>query len=364
MPGSIVSVARVCALVGAVLVVIAASAGVAVLAGSAMPAGASAATPTQPISSDGYRLTVPPGWPVNHPARSAVRTALYRAATVKRRRATARAAAATPGQVYTGTGFDACSTPSRHAMSAWSRAYRVAAVYIGGTNMGCPQPNLTRGWVSAESAAGWHLVPVYVGLQAPSNSCSCAAISPRSAGAQGAGAAHNAVARALARGLGPGNPIYFDMEAYPRTSRNRAAVLTFLAAWTAKLHELGYISGVYGSDGSGAANLAAAAASGHRVTDDLWFANWNHRKTTADPVVPTGTWPDHQRVHQYRGPHNETHGGVTLSIDSDYIDAPTAAIGGAVVASTHPSRPGVRRGRRGQARRPAARRPAHRARAR
>ena len=32
------------------------------------------------------------------------------------------------------------------------------------------------------------------------------------------------------------------------------------------------------------------------------------------------SWADHQRVHQYRGGHNETHGGVTINIDSNWLD--------------------------------------------
>ena len=38
-------------------------------------------------------------------------------------------------------------------------------------------------------------------------------------------------------------------------------------------------------------------------------------------------WAAHQRIHQYDGGHNETHGGVRLNIDGDYVDAATAAAG-------------------------------------
>jgi hypothetical protein len=270
---------------------------------------------------------------------SVMRPARYSPRLVKAARAASRMAtfASGPGQVYTGTGFDACSTPSQAAMSAWASTYRMAAVYIGGANMACAQRNLTGTWVSAVSTAGWHLVPIYVGLQAPSNSCGCAGISPGAATSQGTAAAEDAVAQAQARGLGPGNPIYFDMEAYSRTAANSTAVRTFLAAWTAELHALGYSSGAYGSQGSGIADLVAADAAGQTVPDDLWIANWNGQKTTADSAVPSGDWAIHQRLHQYAGGHNETHGGVTLNVDSDYVDAATAATGGAVTASTLPA---------------------------
>src|SRR5215204_165134 len=138
----------------------------------------------------------------------------------------ARASAAGPmvklasmGQ-YTGLGFDACTAPSRGAMSAWERSpYRAIGVYIGGLNRGCSQPNLTASWVREQTAAGWHLISTYVGLQSPTSSCtSCAKLSPSSAASQGAAAARDAIEEAQAIGIGPGSPIYNDMESYVRTS--------------------------------------------------------------------------------------------------------------------------------------------------
>jgi hypothetical protein len=119
------------------------------------------------------------------------------------------------------------------------------------------------------------------------------------------------------------------MEAYSRTSSNSSAVLTFLGAWTAQLHAEGYKSGVYSSDYSGISDLVSAFGSGYAEPDELWIANWNGAKTTNDANVPSGEWAAHQRVHQYSGGHNETHGGVTINIDGDYLDAATAAAGSA-----------------------------------
>jgi hypothetical protein len=242
--------------------------------------------------------------------------------------ARAQTAAATgPGAVYTGLGFDACSTPSAAQMSAWSASpYRALGVYIGGANMACSQPNLTAGWVAAQSAAGWRLVPIYVGLQAPSNGCGCAAISASAAASQGTAAAQDAVAHAQAIGLGPGNPIYDDMEGYSRGS-NSSTVLAFLGAWTAQLHAAGYASGVYSSADSGVADLVAKAGTGYAEPDDIWIARWNDAQDTSDPNVPSSDWPSHQRLHQYNGAHNETYGGVTINIDGDYLDGATAGTG-------------------------------------
>jgi Rv2525c-like, glycoside hydrolase-like domain len=229
------------------------------------------------------------------------------------------------GAVFTGLGFDACSAPSARAMNAWKESpYRAVGVYIGGINRACSQPNLTPEWVAAQTAAGWHLIPTYVGLQAPTSACSsCAKLSSSQATAQGVAAAMDAVEQAGAVAMGPGSPIYFDMESYGRTSAATAATLAFLEAWTKKLHELGYASGVYSSSASGIADLADRVGGGYELPDHLWIANWNGSQSTSDPVVPSSAWAQHQRIHQYRGGHDESYGGVTINIDNDYVDAAT-----------------------------------------
>ena len=246
--------------------------------------------------------------------------------------ATASAGIGTPGSgsgagssAFTGLGFDACATPSTRAMSAWlASPYRAIGVYIGGVNRACSQPNLTTAWVGTEVAAGWHLIPTYVGLQSPTSGCgSCAKLSANKATAQGTAAANDAVARAQSVGMGAGSPIYFDMEGYGRTSKASSATLTFLAAWTKRLHALGYRSGVYGSSASTIADLAGQIGFGYALPDDIWTANWNGRADTVDPYVPGSAWSRHQRLHQFRGGHNETYGGVRINIDSDYVDGAT-----------------------------------------
>jgi hypothetical protein len=259
------------------------------------------------------------------------------AMTPQRTHAARARPAAVAQAIFTGPGFDACATPSGSAMAAWgSSPYRAVGVYIGGTNMACAQPNLTSSWVGAETSAGWHLIPLYVGLQAPSNSCGCRGIAAASAQAQGTAAASDAVNQATAVGIGPGSPIYFDMENYSRTSANTSAVLTFLAGWTAQLHSQGYASGVYSNPGSGIADLTSQLGNGYQEPDDIWFANWNGQQTTSDPSIASTAFSNHQRVHQYSGGHNETYGGVTINIDGDYLDAATAGLGTVAVASAPP----------------------------
>ncbi|MGH2891095.1 MAG: DUF1906 domain-containing protein, partial [Solirubrobacteraceae bacterium] len=265
-------------------------------------------------------------------ARAFARSADGRMRSFARGRATTPPATpAAPGQVFTGGGFDACKTPSQSQMTAWGASpYRAIGVYIGGTNMACSQPNLTPTWVAQQSAAGWHLIPIYVGLQAPTNSCGCRAMSgvTATASSQGVAAAQDAVIDAQAIGLGAGNPLYLDMEGYNTTSANTAAVLAFVSGWTDQLHAEGYLSGVYSSSDSGIADLASQYGTGYAEPDEIWIANWNGQSlSTADPNAPPADWASHQRLHQYEGAHDERYGGVRINIDGDYVDAATAAAG-------------------------------------
>jgi hypothetical protein len=260
-------------------------------------------------------------------------------ATAQPRAAASAVAAPAPvsaPEAFTGLGFDACAAPSSRAMTAWAASpYRGVGVYIGGANRACSQPNLTSTWVGEQVGAGWHLIPTYVGLQAPTSACgSCAKLSSAKASAQGAEGARDAVEEAAAIGMGPGSPIYFDMEAYTRTSSATAATLTFLSSWTTELHALGYVSGVYSSSASGIADLGRAIGSSYTLPDHVWTANWNGAQNTLDPYLPSTAWPSHQRIHQYRGGHNESYGLTTINIDNDFIDG--ATVGASVAAPQLP----------------------------
>jgi len=329
----------------------------------ALVLGALLATPAgaRTVHFGGWAVDVPAGWPVyrltEHP-RMCVRMdrrAVYlgtpgneqrcAAGSVGRRRAVlvpprgfskrAQASAVAPpvpvagGSTFTGLGFDACAAPSARSMANWGLSpYRAIGVYIGGANRACSQPNLTATWVGEQVAAGWHLIPTYVGLQAPTSSCSsCAKLSSSRATAQGIEAASDAAARAALIGIGPGSPIYFDMEAYSRSASASAATLSFLSAWTDQLHALGYVSGAYSSSSSGIADLAGAIGSSYSLPDQIWTANWNYAQNTLDPYLPRTAWPAHERIHQYHGGHNETYGLTTINIDNDYLDALTVGAG-------------------------------------
>ncbi|GAA0388595.1 glycoside hydrolase domain-containing protein [Streptomyces luteireticuli] len=234
-------------------------------------------------------------------------------------------AAVTADKGYTGPGFESCTAPSSAAMKAWkaSSPYGAVGIYIGGRKRGCQQPQLTADWVRQQTADGWHLLPLFVDLQAGD-------LSPATADAQGRESADAAVAKAADLGLGPGTVIYSDMENYDNRSY-RARVIDYVSGWTSRLHERGYRSGVYAGKESGVPDLASAANDAdHASPDVLWSANWNLKADVSDASMGLpgpGYWTDGRRIHQYRGEVNDTYGGVTLAIDRDYVDvAPASAL--------------------------------------
>lgn len=232
---------------------------------------------------------------------------------------------AQPG-IFTGQAFDACTAPSSATMATWKKSspYRAIGIYIGGVDRGCAQPNLTAAWVKTQVQAGWHLIPIYVGPQA---SCTGATtkktlISNAAGASTGAASAQDAVNQAKSLGLTLGSTVVYDMEAYATTDATcRAGVLSFLSAWSAKLHYLGYFSGFYSSIGSGGADqVANYGAAGYVRPDYIDFARWDSVSTTTDVAIPASYWPGHRRMKQYRGGHTETYGGVTINIDTNYVD--------------------------------------------
>jgi hypothetical protein len=226
--------------------------------------------------------------------------------------ATPQVAASTTN--YKGLAFDTCSAPSSNAMKAWisKSSYRGVGIYFGGPTRSCSQPNLTASWVKTQAGRGWHFLPIYAGSQAGSLGSN--------AGSVGTSQASAAAKAAAKLGFGKGSVLYDDMEAF--SSSHNSAVLAYLNAWTVRLHALGYKSGVYSSSGSGISLLNGHY--GSKSPDVVYFAHWNGSKGTSDSFISASHWKNHQRVHQYQGGHNESHGGFTLSIDSDYMDVHVA----------------------------------------
>jgi len=175
---------------------------------------------------------------------------------------TSMAATTWPAQkTFTGRAFDTCTAPSLAAMKAWNTGfYGAAAVYIGGKNRGCNQPNLTPSWVKDVSALGWKLIPLYVGAQ-PScqTGSSPEKLTPSTAASMGAADGADAVAKAAALGMKAGSPVYLDMESYDLTDKAcNDAVLTYVRAFDKALHAKTYRTGYYGFTSSSAKAVATA----------------------------------------------------------------------------------------------------------
>ena len=243
----------------------------------------------------------------------------------------------------TGYAFDACSAPPLATMQAWKAAspYQGVGVYIGGVSRSCAQPNLTGAWVTAASLQGWRIIPIYVGYQAPcTRRPNVTKFTDITAETLGTVDAADAVLQAQELGMLPGSAIYGDMEHYSRTDAAcRTAVLTYVSAWTNELHRLGYLAGMYTNLSSGAKQLSEAyVAPGYARPDALWVARWDGAATLTDWAgIPNAHWSNHQRGKQYRGDHDETHGGVKINIDSNRFDAPVATVGYAHQITSLPS---------------------------
>jgi uncharacterized protein YraI len=236
--------------------------------------------------------------------------------------------AATP---VSGRAFDTCTAPSVAALQAWRASpYRTVNIYFGGNNRGCAQPNLTSAWVREVTGNGWKLLPTYFGNQpfcmfgSKPNRYTAA-----NATARGQTDGADAVARARALGLLAGSALYADVEHYDRSDSScRTAVRRYVSAWTTSLHQSGYLAGIYAHQNSGIRDLADSYNStGYARPDAVWMARWDGNATvTGWPTAPDTHWGYWQRAKQYQGDHNETHGGVTLNIDSDIIKAPMATV--------------------------------------
>lgn len=268
--------------------------------------------------------------------------------------AAARAAnPVTPG-TFTGYAFDQCNTVTESAMRTWRRhsPFRGVGVYISGDSRACKtQANLTPTWVANQLADGWKILPITLGPQA-----SCSTRFPRygrsidptinpsttngyaAAKAQGAAEARDAVAAAKRLGIVPGSTLYYDLEAWDvrRSTACTQSALWFTHAWTVELHRLGYASGFYSSAASGIKVLddeRVRSGSTVRQPDQVWIADWDGGANTTSTYVRSDGWAN-ARVKQYRGDHNETHGGVTINIDSNYLSLRTPRLPGAAPAPT------------------------------
>jgi hypothetical protein len=225
--------------------------------------------------------------------------------------------------------MDAASAPDLTTMQTWQQKspYSAIGVYIP-VNLTVDdrydkvQANLNADWVSAVRAGGWQVLPIYVGRQAPdkctSRSFHYVSNNATKAAAQGQEAAVDAAASAKALGLSAGAPIVYDMEAY--TSGCSKAMRAFYDGWTRKLHELGRMSGIYGSRNSTITDVAALPANGQLSPDVVWVATASGQAQTASlPPLADGTWAG-KRLNQFNLGVTRTYGGTSINIDESAVD--------------------------------------------
>lgn len=226
-----------------------------------------------------------------------------------------------PGTFH-GYGFDSCAAPTSKTMDAWlaKARFRAVGVYIGGGDLGCPnQPNLNPAWVARQTGKGWHVFAMYVGRQAPCSGEPYRITSAAKASGQAKADATDAVRQAKHYGLAAGSIIVHDMEFYPRGGSCSTAVLRYLSTWTATINALHYRSGVYSSRAAAIDELVAARRAGtYRMPGTIDFAQWDKKPTVASSYIPSSYWVGH-RMKQYWGAHSETHGGIKINIDADWL---------------------------------------------
>ena len=260
------------------------------------------------------------------------------AATAAAPMAAAPAPTALTANRLSGYGFDTCGLPSLSTMSAWkaNSPYRTAAVYLGGRAWGCRAWSAapSASWLSTASAAGWGVLPIWVGYQAHDDGTRCykcaqMSLTPSTALSQGNAEALLAIAAARASGIAPGVTIAYDMEGWD-TSNGPAttAVLALLSGWSATLRANGYRSSVYTSSCSGGQVITNTVGKtgpygtgGKTATfaapDHMWFASWIIKTpTTLNGIscIPDSTWVG-KRARQYKGAADETYGGKTMNVD-------------------------------------------------
>ena len=228
--------------------------------------------------------------------------------------------------VFTGYGFDACTAPiDECARRRGSPSpYRALGIYLGGVNRACKDGNLSASWVASD------------GRRWAGTCCRCTSGSRRRASARPGSRASRPCGDGLERrdvprpttpaglastfGLPTGSPIYFDMEGYAATTRTcTKAVQSFVTGWVTELTREATFAGRLRQRRlhDPRRRRRSAALDARR---DLDRELERRRRRVRRPVRQDSLWTNHQRVHQYKGGHNETWGGVTINIDSNFVD--------------------------------------------
>ncbi|HTX40915.1 MAG TPA: glycoside hydrolase domain-containing protein [Acidobacteriaceae bacterium] len=238
--------------------------------------------------------------------------------------------------------FDRSKVPTVNQMATWwaeSPYYDVGIYLIGSPNKG-PNTELTPDWVARVDNQGWGIIPIWFGLQDPcliyrKGVSDYFSSTPDTAYAQGVLQALRAHAAATDLGL-DGNVIYVDVENYSYTADSACslAAQAYVSGFVSTIH-VGFSGtvGVYGSVGDAIDIHSACNALGAcNPPDYFWLGREDHRATVWNEghggysnYLADSEWPSQERMHQYSDTHDETWGGVKLSIDNDVVDSPVVA---------------------------------------
>ena len=272
--------------------------------------------------------------PAGDPGRTALRD---RAAAGSASAVAAPAPVAAASEAFTGLGFDACAAPSSRTMSAWAASpYRAIGVYIGGANRGllAAQPDRDLG-----RRTGRRRLAPDPDLRRPAGAdqrlqqLRQAELEHRRP-SRGPKRPSDAVEEAQSVGMGPGSPIYFDMEAYTRTtsaSRGDADLPLRLDRRSCTRSATSPASTAPAPRASPTSAARSAAAT--RCPTTSGPPTGTAQQNTLDPYLPSTAWAAHQRIHQYRGGHDETYGLMTINIDNNYVEG--ATVGAAIAAAAN-----------------------------
>lgn len=238
-------------------------------------------------------------------------------------------------RTFIGHAFDKCEIPTLNQLQSWytSSPYKAVNLYIGGISRRCANSALSATYLQAMHSQGWKFIPTWVGPQAP-----CTTLNykfPYDVNlAYQAGVDNANLARAKLIQLGLSNPdgtgsiVYLDLEHFAYSSSCSAAARAYVNGWTTRLSQLGIYSGLY----STATNITDNSFFNLTPPPSaIWIASWysvpgfRSDETVWDlRWLSNDYWVYHQRILQYSGGHNETWGGVTLNIDCNVADGPTA----------------------------------------
>jgi|GEM_PF-2923030 len=223
---------------------------------------------------------------------------------------------------------DTASAPSLRTMRAWQRRspYRAIGVYIHVSpsvddRHDKVQRHLTPDWVARVRAGGWNVLPIYLGAQAP-RQCVAGSFHTISNDAvraqrQGVAAAEDAARSLAALGLPASVPVMYDMEYYHPGCAE--AIQSFVLGWTARLHQLGRLAGVYGPPSSLGKDLLDAGRAAYAQPDVLWAVTADGSASTEVRGVPAVAWHG-RRANQFALDVHRTYGGRRLAVDDSSVD--------------------------------------------